>query len=176
MLDEPSLLGVFYGSMLKSPSAPASGWFLSRGRLVGFLALALAALPAGTACEDKAIGRPCQLKDEITAVQGAYTVQASDCPSRICVKPNVQAGVSTDLDTVAYCTAQCSSDDDCGGQTRDSSNQNDKRCRKGFSCAPIFGKGKLCCTKLCLCRDFFSAAVGPAIPDECNGDAGVTCS
>jgi hypothetical protein len=162
--------------MLKKTSAWARAVQASRGRIVIFLALALAALATGTACEDKAIGRPCQLNKELTAAQGAYTIEATDCPTRMCVKPNVQPGVSNDLDTVAYCSAQCNSDDDCGGQTRDQSNQNDKRCKKGFTCAPVFGEGKLCCTKICLCRDFFSAAVGPAVPDACKPDSGVTCS
>jgi hypothetical protein len=162
--------------MLKQMSALAFGSQPAHGRSLVFLALVV--LSAGTACEDKAIGRPCQLKDEITAAQGAYTVQASDCPSRICVKPNVQPGVSTELDTVAYCTDQCNSDSDCNGQTRDSANKDDKRCRKGFTCAPIFGdkQGPLCCKKLCLCRDFYTASVGPAIPDACDPASGVTCS
>jgi hypothetical protein len=147
-----------------------------RGRIVASLALALASLVAGAACEDKAVGRPCHLSEDVTAVQGAYTVEASDCPSRICVKPGVQPGVPTDLDTVAYCTDQCTSDDDCNGQTRDTSNKNDKRCRRGYTCAPIFGEGALCCKKLCLCRDFYSASVGPAIPDQCKPDSDKKCS
>jgi len=138
--------------------------------------LVFTALSAGAACEDKAVGRPCDITQSVSAAQGAYNSNATDCPSHLCVKPNVQPGVSNSLDTTAYCSVECSSDSDCNGQTRDPSNGNDTRCRKGFTCAPIFGKGPLCCAKLCLCRDFFSASVGPAVPDECKSDSDASCS
>jgi hypothetical protein len=144
--------------------------------LVGFLGLAAFALFASTACEDKGIGRPCDITESTTALQGAYNSNATDCPSRLCVKPAVQAGISSELDTASYCSAECASDDDCNGQTRDPANKNDKRCRKGFTCAPAFGQGPLCCKKICLCRDFYSASVGPALPNACNPDAGASCS
>jgi len=145
---------------------------LSRGRLLCFLALAAGGLASATACEDKAIGRQCDLTQSIDATHGGYNTNATDCPSRLCVKPMVQPGISPDLDTAAYCSAECSSDNDCEGQTRDSSNPNDKRCRKGFTCAAVFPVGKLACKKVCLCRDFFSASVGPAVPEGCDADAG----
>jgi hypothetical protein len=161
--------------MLKKADAPASGSHLGPGRIV--LALAFTALLTGTACEDKAIGRPCLLNQDVTPTQGAFTVGASDCPSRICVKPAVQAGVVPDqVDTGPYCSTKCNNDGDCNGQTRDPSNPDDKRCRKGFTCAMVFPKEPLCCEKICLCRDFFSASVGPATPDACLPDAGVSCS
>lgn len=162
--------------MLKKMGAWAFGLHLFRGRIVILPALGLAALLGSTACEDKAIGRPCQLKDELAIDQGAYTVEASDCPTRICVKPAVQAGITSDPGTDPYCSAECDSNDDCNGQTRDMSNPDDRRCARGFVCAPVFTKGKLCCTKICLCRDFFSASVGPTVPDECKPESGFTCS
>ena len=142
----------------------------------GVLVLAAAVLVSG--CEDNALGRPCDLRAEesVSAAQGAYNMNATDCPSRICSKPAVQPGVSTELNTGPYCTISCSSDDDCNGQTRDFTNANDRRCMKGFTCAIPFDSGKLCCQKLCLCRDFYSAAVGPAIPAVCQDDAGASCS
>ena len=156
--------------------APRQGLYLRLGCLV---TLALIGLVAAAACEDKAVGRPCLLQTDsgtpLGAAQGAYTTEATDCPSRLCVKPAVQPGVSTELDTGPYCTIRCSSDTDCDGQERDPSNPLDFRCRKGFACAPIFNKGSLCCQKLCLCRDFFSSSVGPAIPAECLPDSGVSC-
>jgi hypothetical protein len=162
--------------MLKKMGASAFGPHRCPGRIAILLALAVAALSTSTACEDKAIGRPCQLKGEIAMDQGAYTVEASDCPSRICVKPAVQGGITSDPGTGPYCSAECDSNDDCSGQTRDPSNPDDNRCARGFVCAPVFNKGKLCCTKICLCRDFFSASVGPTIPDECKPDSDLTCS
>ncbi|MBN2576380.1 MAG: hypothetical protein JXP73_17595 [Deltaproteobacteria bacterium] len=146
----------------------------SRGRTLCFLALAVGALWTSAACEDKAIGRQCDLTEEIDQDHGGYNSNATDCPSRLCVKPMVQPGVSTDLDTGPYCSAECDSDNDCDGQTRDPSNPNDKRCRKGFSCALVFPTGKLACKKICLCRDFFSASVGPAVPEGCDANAGAS--
>ena len=165
--------------MFTKPSAAAARCRLC-WRLASLLGMALLWLAASAGCEDKAVGRPCSLQNDdgtpIGAAQGAYTTQASDCPSRMCVKPAVQPGVSTDLDTGPYCTIKCGSDTDCDGQERDPSNPLDFRCRKGFTCAPIFNKGSMCCQKLCLCRDFFSSSVGPAIPAECLPDSGVSCS
>jgi hypothetical protein len=164
----------FTGPMSNKRCAPSLA--LRTGRLAGVGALAALSLWGATACEDKALGRPCDLTVDASAAQAAYTTQGTDCPSHLCVKPAVQPGVSIDLDTGPYCTTPCSSDTDCNGQTRDPSNPNDKRCQRGFSCAMIFDKGSLCCKSLCLCRDFFSQAVGPAVPDVCKPDAGLTCS
>ena len=152
------------------------------------LVLAAAALAAG--CEDKTLGRSCDLRSDasVSATQGAYAIPRTDCPSGqvcapvdcpsgICAKPAVQPGVSTtDFTTGPYCTARCNSDSDCDGQTRDFTNKNDKRCMKGYVCAIPFGEGKLCCQKLCLCRDFFSSSVGPAIPAACQDNSSASCS
>ena len=152
-----------------------------RWRVGCLLGLALVWLGMGAACEDKAVGRPCALMADAGAAQGAYNTNATDCPSHLCVKPAVQPGVSTTLDTGPYCTIRCNSDTDCDGQTRDPSNPLDTRCRKGYACAPIFGgednaaAQSLCCAKLCLCRDFFVSSVGPATPDACRPDSGVSC-
>ena len=157
------------------PTAVRLGWSAS---------LALAIVLGASGCEDKAIGRTCDITFDaspLSALQAGYSVQSRDCPSGICAKPAVQPGVSSDLNTGAYCTVRCNSDNDCNGQTRDFSNPNDTRCMKGFTCAIPFGAdksgdGKLCCAKLCLCRDFFLPSVGPVIPDVCQADAGATCS
>jgi hypothetical protein len=141
--------------------------------------LAAAMLIPAAACEDKGIGRPCSLGKDVATTEGAYSVEATDCQTRMCIKPALQPGVVPDgFDTGSYCSASCSSDSDCQGQTRDRSDPNDKRCKTGFVCAKPFGAsedtpggGKLCCQKLCLCRDFFSAAVGPATPKTCEGAA-----
>jgi hypothetical protein len=149
-------------------------------RLAWSCVFALAAVIFAAGCEDKALGRPCTivLKTDasVGAAQSVYNTGVPDCPSHICTKPAVQPGVSNDLDTGPYCTVACSSDNDCNGQTRDFSNPSDKRCMKGFTCAIPFDQGSLCCQKLCLCRDFYSSAVGPAVPAACQNDAGASCS
>jgi len=148
-------------------------------RLAWSSVLALAAVMLTAGCEDKALGRSCDIRSDasLSATQAAYAVPAADCPSGICAKPAVQPGVSTDnFTTGPYCTVRCNSDSDCDGQTRDFTNTNDKRCMKGFVCAIPFGEGKLCCQKLCLCRDFFSSSVGPVTPLACQNDAGASCS
>jgi hypothetical protein len=161
--------------MLQNDSARTRTSRSTVGRVALALVLAATATTLSTSCEDKGLGRPCGDIKDATALQSAYTVQASDCPSHICTKPGVEPGVSTDLDTGAYCTITCSSDDDCNGQTRDPSNKLDTRCRKGFVCATPFDTGSLCCKKVCLCRDFFLSSVGPATPDLCKSDAGASC-
>ena len=145
-------------------------------RLAWSRVLVLAATIMAAGCEDKALGRSCDLTRDAGAAQGVYATPAMDCPSRMCIKPAVQPGVSNDLNTGPYCTIACSSDNDCNGQTRDFTNANDRRCMKGFTCAIPFDQGPLCCQKLCLCRDFFSASVGPATPAVCQNDAGASCS
>ena len=154
------------------------------GRLVWASAFALAAMVLATGCEDKSIGRTCQISTDDagappTRDQGAYATNAADCPSRLCIKPAVQPGVASDpniLDTGPYCTVECNSDSDCNGQTRDFSNANDTRCRVGYTCAIPFGEGKLCCKKLCLCRDFFPTSAAPIVPSVCSGDSSNSCS
>lgn len=162
--------------MFTETSAPAPE-HSARWRVARLIGLGLAVLGVATACEDKGLGRACDLTQDAGAAQGAYAMPAADCPSRLCIKPAVQPGISIDLDTGPYCTLRCNSDNDCSdGQQRDPGNPLDVRCRKGYTCAPVFDKGPLCCAKLCLCRDFFSSSVGPAIPDVCKPDAGLTCS
>lgn len=148
------------------------------------LAFATALALLAGACEDKGIGRSCSLSETVPIDEGAYSVDATDCQTRMCVKPAVQPGVLRDnFDTGAYCSTSCITDGDCQGQTRDRSNPNDKRCKTGFTCAVPFGAaddtaggGKLCCQKICLCRDFFLASLGPGTPASCEAGAENACS
>ncbi len=151
---------------------------LLRLSLLGALPLAAIALFGNTGCEDKAIGRPCDvLTPDAGPAQGVYNSEALECPSRICLKPVVQPGASTfDPPTTAYCSASCSSDSDCDGQTRDRSNPRDSRCQTGFSCGIAFVKGNICCQKLCLCKDFLNPSVGDPVPVACQGSAAATCN
>jgi hypothetical protein len=163
-----------FGKLSPGITTSPGAWRRRSSRV--FLALTALALAGG--CEDKGLGRPCSLGD-ISADQGAYSVHATECPSRICVKPAVQPGVVPDtFDTSAYCSFTCSSDSDCqSGQMRNRSDPNDKRCKTGFVCAVPFGAsdtavngGDLCCRHVCLCRDFYSSSVGPATPAGCGAN------
>jgi hypothetical protein len=140
---------------------------------VGALGLAAVAL-GNTGCEDKAIGRPCDVLTEAKPEQGVYNSEALECPSRICLKPVVQQGASGKIDTGPFCSASCSQDSDCEGQLRDSTNPLDKRCSTGFTCGIAFVKGKICCQKLCLCKDFLGLAGAPT-PIACQDTGAATC-
>jgi hypothetical protein len=151
-------------------------------RLASSMALAVTTMLVVGGCEDKGLGRSCNLGQTIAPEQGAYSINATDCQTRMCVKPPIQPGVSLTLDTGAYCSDTCSGDGDCQGQTRDRSNPNDKRCKGGYTCAVPFGAadtaggGKLCCQKICLCRDFFLASGKPATPESCLPGSDASCS
>jgi hypothetical protein len=154
---------------------------LLRVSLLGTFLLAAVALFGNTGCEDKAIGRPCDVLTDAGNSQGVFNSEALECPSRICLKPVVQEGATMpDPPTTAYCSASCSQDSDCDGQTRASCNPatetcRDKRCSKGFACGIAFVKGKICCQKLCLCKDFLNPSVGAPTPIACQGTAAATC-
>lgn len=114
---------------------------------VAFVAsLALAA----SGCEDKHIGRPCDLAaaDGGTSSTGSSATinsQAVECPSRICLSPAAYKGTAFPL-----CTADCSSDDDCEGETGETVA---RKCKTGFSCVVPTTVGDFCCRRLCVCRD-----------------------
>jgi len=143
--------------------------------LVGALGLTALAL-GNTGCEDKAIGRPCDVLTDAGPAQGVFNAEALECPSRICLKPVVQQGASGTVDTTAYCSASCSQDSDCDpSQLRDPTNPLDKRCSKGFTCGIAFVKGKICCQKLCLCKDFLGPAGAPT-PIACQSGGAAKCN
>jgi hypothetical protein len=142
--------------------------------LFGALAFAVVAL-GNTGCEDKAIGRPCDVftgDAGLAGPQAVYNNQALECPSRICIKP--AAAQSASPTTTALCSAPCSQDSDCDGQTKDPTNKNDNRCGSGFACAIPFITGPICCQKLCVCKDFY---LGSSIttPPACQGSAAASC-
>jgi len=148
---------------------------LLRVSLLGTFLLAAVALFGNTGCEDKAIGRPCDVLTDAGPAQGVFNSEALECPSRICLKPVVQQGATMpDPPTGPYCSASCSQDSDCDGQTRDPGNNFDKRCQKGFACGIAFVKGKICCQKLCLCKDFLGSAGAPT-PIACQGGEAAKC-
>jgi len=146
--------------------------------LFGIFVLSAVALFASTGCEDKAIGRPCDILTDASASQAVFNAEALECPSRICLKPAVDPlAPAVSPTTTSYCSASCSQDSDCGGaQGRDKSNPLDRRCQGGFSCGIAFVKGKICCQKLCLCRDFLNPITGTQTPIACTGDGPSTCN
>jgi hypothetical protein len=129
----------------------------------------------GAGCENKAIGRPCDVQSDAGSMQAVFNGQALECPSRICIKPSREQNVAT-TDTSPYCTAECSKDSDCDGERRDPSNGKDRRCKGGFVCGVGFEVGPLCCKKICLCRDFLTQSGGLQTPASCDKSKGIsTC-
>jgi hypothetical protein len=127
---------------------------LSKLAKLGPFAFAVALLGLVTGgCEDKHIGRVCSLD---TADAGAPTTgtssvlqgQAVECPTRICLLP----AADQTTDTGPLCTATCSSDSDCDGET--TSNPMSAQCKTGFSCMVATTVGDFCCERLCVCKDF----------------------
>ena len=134
------------------------------------VALGVVILAAG-ACDDKHIGRPCQLgaaPPDAGTSGGAFatvTSPALECPSRICVLPNDVNGDATMYHESAFCTASCSTDDDCSdAETGDKNNPTDTHCKTNFVCTWPTTVGPFCCQKMCICHDFLIVPAG-GIPE-----------
>ena len=123
-------------------------------------------------CEDKAIGRVCELTAEGNQNQAIVNGQALECPSRICLRPAKDISKSEMVNTTSLCSAECSKDSDCdGGETRssDATRTLDKRCKSGFVCGVAAVTGSFCCKKLCMCKDFLVIpASGLETPSACD--------
>jgi hypothetical protein len=138
---------------------------------IGGLVL-LGLLMVTASCEDKAIGRQCDLQADAGDNQPTYNSTALECPSNLCVKPAKDQSVPA-TDTAAFCTAACSNDSDCdSGQSRGGT-LTDKRCKTGFVCGVALETGPLCCKKLCLCKDFVKLPL--ETPASCNKAVNSTC-
>jgi hypothetical protein len=166
--------------MMPSSKSPNACLTITPTRqFVSFLEAALfsalvMALAGSTGCENKAIGRRCDVRADSGTGQIVANDMALECPSRICVKPQVDPSVPDPM-TTAYCTAECSKDSDCDGERRDTNNNKDFRCKSGFVCGVGFEVGNLCCKKICLCKDFTPAG-GVVDPPSCDKSKGVsTC-
>jgi hypothetical protein len=153
----------------------------SRSRLVAsFGSVAAAALVivlvglVSTGCEDKHIGRKCDLA--VTGAGGAMggtesatiNSQAVECPTRICL----QAAQEQPTNVGALCTAECGSDDDCAEAQTGAA----PLCPSGFKCAIPTTVGDFCCKKMCVCKDFLVIPQGGLkIPPICMPGTGSTC-
>jgi hypothetical protein len=137
----------------------------------------MAAVVAGnTGCEDKHIGRTCDVLTPYENNQAIYNSQALECPSRICLKPvQDQAATALTPPTGPFCSASCSQDSDCTPfEQRNKADNTDRHCNNGFTCGVAFITGPLCCQKLCICTDFLPPA-GLTMPLACEGDGAQTC-
>jgi hypothetical protein len=121
----------------------------------------------------KGLGSPCDVLTDAGSTSTVFNTSALECPSFICLKPAVQTGAPVSS-TGAYCSTSCQQDSDCAGLLADPSNPTDRRCQTGFVCGVPFVKGRLCCQKLCLCKDFLGPAGAP-VPLTCQGDAAANC-
>ncbi|HJX65361.1 MAG TPA: hypothetical protein VJ860_15570 [Polyangia bacterium] len=120
--------------------------------------------------DSSGVGLPCNLGLDAGPTLAIFNTQGRQCPSRLCLKPVDQSGSGN---TAAFCSDICSTESDCVGETRNTSNPSDKRCAGGFACTVVFTVGPLCCAKLCVCKDFL---VGPVqTPSVCNPDGGMIC-
>jgi hypothetical protein len=163
------LLSAFYrtgGVLMRFP--------LHRAKSLSSCPIAVALLAMSFfGCENRHVGRPCDLgvADDGGASAGVavatITGQVLACPTRICLLPGAE--LSTDVQP--YCTAECSSNDDCSDGEMRGSGADDKRCTKGYVCGVASEVGEFCCKKLCICRDFVEAP-GGQIPEPASCQPG----
>ena len=131
------------------------------------LAFALAVVAVGAGCEDKHVGRPCDLgvsPDGGTGSVATITSPALQCPSRICLLPGAE---KDPRGTTSLCTAGCESNSDCeDGELGDKNDSTDHRCKSGFVCMWPTTVGNFCCQRFCVCRDFVTEPMGGFKPPE----------
>jgi hypothetical protein len=139
---------------------------------LSIVVLALAVLGLAGACEDKHIGRSCELGTTPMGNSVAtISSPALECPSRICILPASDTGNAAM--TGPLCTAGCESNDDCEGEGGPKGSATDHHCESGFVCMWPTTVGPFCCERMCVCRDFVSEPPGgfkqPAdcTPDKC---------
>ena len=142
--------------------------------------VALAATLLLTACEDKHIGRQCELAVDPAATtdptSATVNPQALECPSRVCVLPAMLRGSTGNPLAMPpipadgpFCTDGCGSDDDCaGGEKRGPGNP--LGCQRGFVCRTILPKlsnNPLACKPICVCKDFLPTDNVATTPQSC---------
>ncbi len=122
-------------------------------------------------CEDKHIGRPCEVNADAGSISGGHVAiissPALQCPSRICLLPADQ-NVAAANQVGAFCTATCSTDDDCSDGETGTRGDSTGRCTTGFFCGVPTTTGPFCCQRYCICRDFQAEpAGGVQTPEAC---------
>ena len=132
-------------------------------RRFALFALALAMFGLGGACEDKHIGRTCELGTmPMGGTSGSVATVSSpalECPSRICLLPGAETGNTQN--TGPLCTATCESNEDCeDGETGPKNDSNDRHCENGFVCMWPTTVGNFACERFCVCRDFVAEPAG----------------
>src|SRR4051812_50195294 len=92
-------------------------------RTLASVAFALLLVGLGGGCEEKHIGRPCELGVDATGDNTTITSPALQCPSRLCILPQAQRETRSTKQiedqkagTTSLCTATCSSAGDCDGE------------------------------------------------------------
>ncbi len=123
------------------------------GSMRGYFLVAVGALVLGlVGCEDKHIGRPCITNAADAGASGGQVAVISSpnlqCPERICLQPAPEGAVPNAAAEGAFCTATCSTDDDC------SDSDPGTKCTSGFVCTVATTAGPFCCQKMCVCHDF----------------------
>ena len=122
------------------------------------------------------VGQICDLTVEAEPSQAIANMMSGTCPFGVCLKPVVDPSRALlEPPLGATCTAACSSDSDCTGETRDPNDPQDARCQGGFVCGVPFVVGPLCCKRYCVCRDFLGADVTQTPPACMAADALATC-
>jgi hypothetical protein len=156
----------------------ASRPFARAGTARSYFLMMLGVLVLGgvgtTGCEDKHIGRPCELGADAGttgASGGSIAIVSSPvlaCPSRICLLPQDVLGAAS-LGDGPTCTATCSSDDDCSeAETTSKGNSSDTHCKGHFYWGVATTSGPFCCQKFCICNDFIGEPGGGAqTPTAC---------
>jgi hypothetical protein len=134
----------------------AQGYFLM---MVGVLVLGWVAM----GCDNKHIGRPCEVNADAGASGGSISIISSpvlQCPSRICLLP-ADMSVAAKNNDGPFCTDTCSSDDDCAdAETGTKGDTSDTKCKSNFVCAVATTSGPFCCQKFCICHDFVNVPPG----------------
>lgn len=145
-------------------------------RFFSFIALlaALATPAFMTACDESGVGEKCVSPSDGGANGTQIISPALDCPQRMCLIVEGQAGNPAR----STCTATCSSNGDCGGKT----DKNDPTlCPSKFVCAVATVVGDFCCRKMCICQDDLTAGFnvnvdgGVETPIACESGSYSSC-
>jgi hypothetical protein len=149
-------------------SSPSSSRSIQSPSCAPFL-VGLIAMLFLSACEDKHIGRPCDIGVDTTMLDPKVVTvnpQALECPSRVCIWP----AQDKTTDTQGLCTDECSSDDDCSDGEKRGGASEDRRCKTGFACRTILPRlenTSLSCKPVCVCKDFLVTDDPNVKPPSC---------